>query len=139
MIKMEERQFCSQENKPNIENLQNIFKKAFSFYIKLNEVTKEYKHEWNFSKTGGWMEKVADKKKALYYLIPLAASFKISLTIRENERKDFIENTEMNEYKKDVEEAKKYSEGYNLQFIVNNETAYEYYLKFIKHIMDLRK
>jgi len=42
-----------------------------------------------YSRGNGWILKVADMEKALYYLIPLVDGIEISLTIRDSERAYF--------------------------------------------------
>jgi hypothetical protein len=42
-----------------------------------------FSQEWNFSKSSGWMLKVFDARKALFYFIPLKCGFKVSMDIRE--------------------------------------------------------
>ncbi|MGZ7096623.1 MAG: DUF3788 family protein [Methanobacterium sp.] len=68
----------------------------------------------------GWMLKVHDKKKALFYLIPFNDKFKISMAIRENERKAFLEDNELEKIHKIIKSAKEYREGYALRFDVKN-------------------
>lgn len=125
--------------KPSNENLEKNLTLTFQFYTNLNNLTKNFKKEWNFSKSSGWMQKVYDNKKALYYLIPLQDSFKISLTIREVEKKNFIKNVELKEIYKQIIDAKKYSEGFAIQFVITNLTTFTIVRKFIELLIEGRK
>jgi hypothetical protein len=62
------------------------------------------------------MLKISDRKKALLYIVPLNAGFNISLTLRENEREVFIDDEELGSLRKMISSAKKYPEGFALQF-----------------------
>ena len=72
---MGERPFKEKSHKPTEEQLNTVLGNLYTYFVDLKELTKGFKHEWNYSKTSGWIEKVADKKKALYYLIPLNDAF----------------------------------------------------------------
>ncbi len=84
------------------------------------------------------MEKVEVRKKALFYLIPLADSIIISMAIRESERELVLSNTDYASYQKIVSSAIKYSEGYNVKFEITDEKSYNFSKEFIKIIMSQR-
>ena len=125
--------------KPSNENLEKNLAQTFQFYTDLNNLTKNFKKEWNFSKSSGWIQKVHDNKKALYYLIPLEYSFKISLAIREVEKENFIRNAELTEIHKQLIDAKKYSEGFAMQFVITDSNTFAIVRKFIELLIEVRK
>ena len=84
------------------------------------------------------MLKVHDKKKALFYLIPLKNEFKISMAIRENERKSFLEDNELEIIHNMIKSAKKYREGYALRFNVKNENDFKILELFIGKLTLIR-
>ncbi len=84
------------------------------------------------------MEKVEDKKKALYYFIPLNDSFILSMAIRKNEKEYFESKEDMVKYKEMVSTARKYSEGYNIKFEVENSEQYDFSKEFVKEIIAQR-
>ncbi len=135
---MADRPFVDKTTKPDLESLSKVMGDVFQYYEKLNELTTNFKHTWNYSKGSGWLEKVENKKKALFYLIPLNDSFKISMAIRENEREFIVNDNSLSVYKKIVNEAKKYSEGYNIQFDVANNDEFDIAKQFIEIIIKLR-
>jgi hypothetical protein len=136
---MEDRPFKDNKLKPDAEKLKPVLNKVFQHYNKLLNLTENFKHDWNFSKSSGWMEKVHDGKKALYYLIPLNDSFKISLAIRESEKEALLADKSLKEFHAILNEAKKFSEGYNIQFMIEDKKSYDSLAEFIKKLVSFRK
>jgi Protein of unknown function (DUF3788) len=133
---MEERPFCNKTSKPTNENIKKVLASTFSYYNQLMENTKTFSKEWNYSKSSGWMQKVFDKKKALLYLLPLTNQFIISMAIRENEREILLKDKEI---VLQLKQAKKYSEGFAMRFVVTNEETFSRTTLFINKIITLRK
>jgi len=136
---MEERPFCNKTPNPTNGNLKKVLASTFFSYNQLMENTKAFSKEWNYSKSSGWMQKVFDKKKALLYLIPLTNQFLISLTVRENEREILLNDSEIDFHKAQLSQAKKYSEGYVIRFLVTDKESFSKTILFIKKIIALRK
>jgi len=135
---MGERTFLDKDIKPNGQALQSAFGEMYNYYQKLTDTAGTFSQDWNFSKSSGWMLKVHDKKKALFYLIPLKNEFKISMAIRENERKTFLEDIELKIIHDILKSAKKYREGYALQFNIKNKGNFETVTLLIKKLIALR-
>jgi len=135
---VDERPFKDKSLKPTEENLATVLSKVFTHFVEFNELTNNYKHSWNYSKTSGWMEKVEDKKKALYYLIPLDNAFIISMAIRENEKNAILSNADYKKYHAIVDQARKYSEGYNVKFEVVDKETNNFSRSFVDIIMSMR-
>ena len=85
------------------------------------------------------MLKVFDRKKALFYLIPLNNAFKISLTIRENEREKLLEDVDLAGLREKISAAKKYPEGYALQFMIAEHVDMPILIKFLTKLLALRQ
>jgi len=136
--KVSERPFKEKSKKPTDEKVNEALGVVSEYFQDLRELTKDFQHTWNHSKSSGWMEKVEDKKKALYYLIPLNDSFILSMAIRENEKEYFESEETMAKYKEIVSCARKYSEGYNVKFEVKNAKQYDFSKEFIKKIIAQR-
>lgn len=136
---MEERPFCNKTFKPTNDSIKKALASTFSYYNQLLENTKAYSKEWNYSKSSGWMQKVFDNEKALYYLIPLVNQFLISMTIRANEREILLVDKEIDSDKEQLRQAKKYSEGYAMRFSVTDKESFSRTILFIKKIIALRK
>ncbi len=135
---MNERPFKEKSLKPSEEKLVEVLGWVSQHFLDLEHLTKNYKHSWNYSKSSGWMEKVEERGKALFYLIPLTDSFIISMAIRESERELVLSNTEYASYHKIVSSAKKYSEGYNVKFEITDGKTYDFSREFVKIIMSQR-
>lgn len=135
---MEERPFNEKTLKPTTESLKKALKATFKSYEALLQEASGFKQEWNFSKSSGWMQKVSDSKKALFYLIPLQGSYKISLTVREHEKERLLDDTGVKFFHATLQAAKKYPEGYAMQFLVQNNTDAKNCLDFLKKLITLR-
>ena len=136
---MEEKPFLDKSLEPTDENIKKILSSTFSYYKELMKNTNEYSQQWNYSKSSGWIQKVYDKKKALFYLIPYAKEFQLSLAIRENERNIFLKDQEINYLKEELGTAKKYSEGYAMKFLIKDKETFLRSMLFINKIISLRK
>ena len=135
---MEDRPFNNQDEKPADEDLKTILGDLYSEFLALEKITGSFKREWNFSKSGGWHQKVYDQKKALYYLIPLNSAFKISLTVRETEREKFLKDHQLSEFLQQLTAAKKFTEGYVLQIMITDPVSFDILKKLILKIMECR-
>jgi len=63
--------------------------------MKLMDISDSFSKDWNFSKSSGWMLKVHNKRKALFYIIPMRNDFKVSMAIRKNELSKFLKDVEL--------------------------------------------
>jgi hypothetical protein len=135
---MEKRPFMDKDAEPEDEKLKQTLEDSYDYYNELMEVTDSFLKDWNFSKSSGWMLKVHDKKKALFYVIPFKGEFKISMAIRENERKAFLDDGELSNIHNMLKSSKKYREGYALRFDVKNEENFQILNVLIKKLIDFR-
>ena len=85
------------------------------------------------------MLKIADSKKVLFYLIPLYEEFLISLTVREREREQLMSCKELILHYDQLKQAKKYSEGYAVKFMVSDKESFSSASLFIKKLIAFRK
>jgi len=84
------------------------------------------------------MLKIFDRNKALFYLIPLKAGFKISLAIRENERAAFLRDDELGRMHAKITGSKKVVEGFAMQFEIANEIEFQPVERFIRKLIAIR-
>ena len=78
-----------------------------------------------------------NKKKALFYVIPMEKEFKINMALRDNERKFFIKDSDLEIINEKLLTSKKYREGFTLKF-TNNDKNYENFELLIKKLVPLR-
>jgi hypothetical protein len=83
---MEEKIFLEESVEPTEQLLEKALGKVYLHYQKIIALAKSFSMDWVFSKKGGWMEKIHDNKKALFYIIPLKDEIKISMAIRERKK-----------------------------------------------------
>lgn len=136
---MEARPFSQKTLKPTDVLLKKELASVVPYYNQLMDIVKTFSKEWNYSKSGGWMQKIFDNKKALLYLIPLKNEFLLSLTVRENEREILLNDKEIESHKEQLAQAKKYSEGYAMRFLITNKKSFLETVSFVKKIIALRK
>ena len=134
---MVERVFLDESKKPSDQSLKSSFGNSYNNYIDLMDITDSFFKDWNFSKNSGWMLKVHNKKKALFYVIPMEKEFKISMALSDNERKLFIKDADLEMFNEKLLNAKKYREGFALKFTINAK-IYETFKLLIKKLVPLR-
>lgn len=135
---MEERPFKDKANKPTEQAIQAVLGNVYPFYGQALDMAHSFKRTWTFTKSSGWLLKVHDAKKALFYLIILRDGLKISLTIRENERNAFLQDDELTIWHDAIAASKKYQEGFALQFDIMNEETFQRFALFMKKLVIMR-
>jgi hypothetical protein len=136
---MSERPFLEKAQKPDTAALEVALGPAFAFYGDLADLCDGLKQEWVHTRSGGWMLKVADGKKALCYVIPLEDAFRVSMAIRETERAALLESEHMADYRALLTSARKFAEGYAVAFDVTAASSYGYCRGFLCRIMEERR
>jgi hypothetical protein len=134
---MAERFFSDESTKPDENNLKTVLGDVYKEYKSIMEISDFFFKDWNFSKSSGWMLKVHDKKKALFYLIPLKQEFKISMAIRGPERETLLGDAELEKIHQIILSAKKYREGFVIRFS-SHDKEYETFIKLIRKLIILR-
>lgn len=136
---MEEiRPFKEKSPKPEPELLKKALGNCFPLYEALLEKTGTFSAEWNHSKTSGWMLKIADRKKALCYLIPLQDAFRVHLTVREAEKEILLKEKSLSGLHEQLRGAKKYTEGFLVQFLVSDRPSAKKLMDFLKKLLETR-
>lgn len=136
---MEDRPLSDPLKIPTDNELFSILGNTSDYYKEINEFSKEFKRLWNFSKRSGWMQKVFDNKKALFYFIPLKHGFKISLAIREEEKIKFIKDTDLKVFSDQFNNSRKYSEGYAMLFEISDAGTFNSFKVFLNKLIEERK
>jgi hypothetical protein len=135
---MNKRLFTDENVTPTEALLRKQLGHGMDFYMRILSKSGEYRKRWYYSRGNGWILKVADMHKALYYLIPVEDGIEISLTIRDGERADFMKNEEFGMLCPQLESATKYSEGYALRFGIGNFPECKSASKFLSKLMMMR-
>jgi len=135
---MTDRPFLDKANQPTEQAIQTALGSMYTGYREIMELAYSYAQDWTFTKSSGWMMKLSDRKKALLYLIPLHEGFKISLTIREHERETFLQDDELASLWDQLAAAKKYPEGFALQFEIFDPTEFQRLVLFVGKIIAIR-
>lgn len=135
---MEERPFLDENSKPTEDTLKIVLGNAYIYYETLMNIADSFSKDWNFFKSSGWMLKVHDRKKALFYIVSLKNEFKISISIRENERKAFLKDDELKMIHNMIKSAKQYREGFALRFNVDDDGYFKIIESLIKKLIAIR-
>ena len=136
---MDGRPFADKTSRPTNDSLKRALGLAFSFYSQLMNSTSAFQHEWGYSKTGGWILKVFDSKKALLYIIPCSHSFVVSLTVRGKEREILVKDREIDFLREQLRNAKKFSEGYAMRLSVTDRESFSKIVQLTRKIIALRE
>jgi Protein of unknown function (DUF3788) len=135
---MVERVFFDESTKPSEKSLRAALGDFYNNFKDLMDISDSFSKDWNFSKRSGWMLKVHDKKKALFYVIPMKNEFIVSMAIRDNERIMYINDLELKKIHDKLLTAKKYKEGFLLRFKTDDDD-YETFELLIRKLIPCRQ
>jgi hypothetical protein len=135
---MKKRLFTDANVSPTEALLRKQLGSAINFYMSILAKSGDYRKQWQYSRGNGWILKVDDMRKALFYLIPLEEGIEISLTVRDGERADFLSNKEVEYLYPQLESATKYSEGYALRFGIETSEECKAVTRFLLELMKMR-
>jgi hypothetical protein len=135
---MKRRLFIDSDTTPTETLLRKQLGKAMDFYAGILQTSGDYRKQWQYSRGNGWILKVDDMRKALYYLIAFDEGIEISLTVRDNERAEFLANASFEELHAQLEQGTKYPEGYALRFEIESAAECASVAKFLAELMKIR-
>lgn len=135
---MEEKLFVDQRIAPTERALRAGLGPAYRYFYRITKAAGAYSQDWTFTKSGGWMLKVWRAKKALFYAIPLKRELKISMAIRENEMAAFLRDDDLKMIRDKFIDARKFSEGFALQFKLASARDQQEFDLFLHKMMDIR-
>lgn len=134
---MSKRALIDKSIEPTDEAVKDALQGCYGYYRSLSEVAKQFDTKWTFHK--GWLQKFFDRKKALFYFTPHEGSFNISMTIRENEKDQFLADESLSSFHDQLEGSEKYLEGYAVIFEIDSEGSYRECETFINALINVRK
>ena len=135
---MNKRLFTDANVSPTEALLRTQLGPAMDSYAHILAKSGDYRKQWQFSRGNGWILKVDDMRKALFYLIPFEGGIEVSLTVRDAERASFQKNQELEDIFPQLESATKYSEGYALRFGIESAAQCRSVSKFLAALMQMR-
>ena len=135
---MKRRLFTDADVTPTESLLRKHSESAFDYYRSIIGTSGEYRKQWQYSRGNGWILRIDDMRKALYYLIAFDGGVEISLTVRDEERAAFLKNKECENLYPELEAGTKYSEGYALRFEIESTEECKSVMKFLPELMKVR-
>jgi hypothetical protein len=135
---MKKRLFTDLNVTPTEALLRKQLGTAMDYYVSILSKSGDYRKQWQFSRGNGWILKVDDMRKALFYLIPFEGGIEVSLTVRDGERARFLKSEELEYLFPQLESATKYSEGYALRFGIESPAECTSVSKFLMALMQMR-
>jgi hypothetical protein len=135
---MTDNPFADKSSKPTAPKVKKAMGKMAASYADLLKACEDYTQEWKHYGSGGWLLKVFDRKKALFWLVPLEEGMRLSFALRENEKKELLKIRLSKRTAEDLSAAKKYPEGYALRIDVKTKNRYREAKRIVKQIMELR-
>jgi len=135
---MKERLFTDSNVTPTEALLRKELGSGMDYYLQILAKSGDYRKQWQFSRGNGWLLKVDDMRKALFYVVPFDGGIEVSLTVRDAERESFLRNEGLESLFSDLESATKYSEGYALRFGIESPAQCKSVSKFLTALMQVR-
>jgi hypothetical protein len=136
---MKRRLFIESDVFPSETLLRKNSKIAMEYYQGIMSTSANYLKQWQFNHGNGWILRVDDNRSAMYYLAAFEDGIEISLTVRDHEKKEFLENDEIQGIHSQLESGTKYSGGYALRFPIKSAVECSSVEKFIRTLIDARK
>jgi hypothetical protein len=123
------------DHQPSDEELQAVLKRSFTHFNKIRELSKDQIQEWKYyGKKNGWLFKVSNKKRSLFYISPLAGSFLAGMTVNEADKELVLQSSCDDVIKSELREAKKYMEGYPIPITIKTKKDLDQLLVILKTI-----
>ena len=135
---MKRRLFIDADTPPTEALLRKQLGRAMEFYSAILQVSGDYRKQWQYSRGNGWLLKVDDMRKALYYLIAFDEGIEVSLTVRDSERAELAANPSFESLRGQLEMGTKYPEGYALRFEIESAAACADVARFLTELVRLR-
>ena len=137
-VHMKRRLFIDADTPPTEALLRRQLGNAMEFYSAILHVSGDYRKQWQYSRGNGWLLKVDDMRKALYYLIAFDEGIEISLTVREAEKEELSRDPAFESLHSQLELGTKYPEGYALRFEIESAPACAVVARFLTALIALR-
>jgi hypothetical protein len=135
---MKRRLFIESDVFPSETLLRKNSKSAMEYYQGIMSTSMNCLKRWQFNHGNGWILRVDDNRNAIYYLAAFEDGIEISLTVRDQEKADFLVNNEIQDIHSLLESGTKYSGGYALRFPIKSTVECNSVERFIKTLIEAR-
>jgi hypothetical protein len=135
---MKKRLFTDINTTPSEALLRKHLGSAMQYYTTIMDISGEYRKQWQYNRGNGWIQRVDDMRRTLFYLIAFEEGVEISLSVRDEERTAFLTNKECANVFPQIADGVKYSEGYALRFEVESSEECKAVTRFLSELMKLR-
>lgn len=136
---MKSRPFMDKNVQPAGEDISMALESTSVLYKRIMDQATGFRTSWTYSAASGWLQKVADSKKALFYVIIEHGYFTLSLTVRPGERILFLDDAGLKDIAVQLRDARKVAEGYHMLLNVRDKKQAEQVSSFIEKLIALRK
>ena len=131
--------FLDPSHRPEDVEILDALGPASGVFARIVDLTVNFDHEWKYARGSGWSLKIADRRKALLYAIPLRGTIRIGLTVREHEREVLLGEPDLAGVRDELLESRKYVEGFGLSFDISDEEESLRVEALLSRIMALRE
>lgn len=130
--------FTDGEAIPDDISLEKALGPVFRDYTDLMRLCAGWRFAWRHGKSSGWLLKVHDGRKALFWLSPLEGGFRLNFALREKERKTLLSAKLRKTWKADLQGAQKFPEGYAFRIEIVTRPQYKEARKIVSAVMEAR-
>ncbi len=109
-----------------------------AYYQNIMSTSMKYLKRWQFNHGNGWILRVDDNRDAIYYLAAFEDGIEISLTVRDEEKVEFLENNEIRDIHCQIQSGTKYAGGYALRFPIESTKECSSVQKFLRALFEVR-
>ncbi len=135
---MKRRLFTDIDVSPADAPLRRQLGAAFQYYEIMRGISGGYRRQWQHSRGNGWLLKVSDTRRALYYLGVFEDGIEISLTVRDAERQHFLNSPKHEKLQTQLQAGTEYPGGYALRFGIESLVDCISVSEFVKELIEQR-
>ncbi|TFH59045.1 MAG: hypothetical protein E4G91_09145 [Candidatus Zixiibacteriota bacterium] len=135
---MKRRLFIESDVFPSETILRKQSISAMTYYHDIMSTSIKYLKRWQFNHGNGWILRVDDNRDAIYYLAAFEDGIEISLTVRDQEKADFLENNEIQDIHNQIKLGTKYAGGYALRFPIESVKECSSIQRFLRALFEIR-
>lgn len=127
--------FNDKDHQPSDEDMKELLKRSFTHFNKLREMSKDQIQEWKYyGKKNGWIFKVSNKKRGLFYLTPYAGCIRVCMTVNQADKELVLQSACDDQIKAELQDARKYAEGFPIRIPVRIKKDLDQALLVLKTI-----